>query len=44
MTILAGQLVIDGYHPTMRYEISMIVEAEIPGVYTLALVNTSNQC
>ena len=36
-------MVIDGYHPTIRYENSIIVDVDSPGVYTLTLENMSNQ-
>lgn len=36
----AGQLMIDAYNPTIRYEISKVIQAENPGEHTLSLVNT----
>jgi UMF1 family MFS transporter len=34
---------IDGYHPTLRYEIDETIEIETPGEYILSLVNTGDK-
>ncbi len=39
----AEPLVIDAYSPTMRYEVSKVIQAENPGEHTLRLVNTTQR-
>lgn len=36
-------LVIDGYNPTIRYEVSETIETETPGEYVLSLVNAGDK-